>query len=520
MPQPDDHSLLLEALAEYTHDPLGFVYWAYPWGEPNTPLASYSGPEPWQIDILTSLGNGVISVEEAIAAAATSGEEAVTSPIQEARTSGHGIGKSACVSWIIDWAQSTMPDTKGVVTANTETQLKTKTWAELAKWHRLSLTKTLFRMTATARFSVDPEHEKTWRIDMVPWSAKNTEAFAGLHNKGRRILIVFDEASAIEDVIWETTEGALTDKNTQIIWVAFGNPTRNSGRFRDCFSGGRFAHRWNSAAIDSREVSITNKDQLQRWIEDYGEDHDFVRVRVRGMFPRIDATSFISHDLASEAAFRTLPERNEAALVLGVDVARYGDDASVIYPRRGRDARSYQPRVFRGLSTTQLAMEVYNAFAELQATAIFVDGGGVGGGVVDQLLRMNAPVFEVQFGSKANTFHPNDPSAKYLNKRAEIWGAMKAWLKTGCIPEEVPGLENTLLDELSAPTYTYSREDYLQLESKRDMRRRGVASPDAADALACTFAFPAFESVTVANSGKAEYYTDPNPFDNEDHAYA
>src|SRR5690606_34243518 len=103
-----------------------------------------------------------------------------------------------------------------------------------------------FTVTATAYFSKDPTRERTWRIDAVPWSEKNPEAFAGLHNKGKRLLMIMDEASAILDVIWETAEGALTDSDTEIIRLAFGNPTRNIGRFRECFAGGRFAPYWRT----------------------------------------------------------------------------------------------------------------------------------------------------------------------------------------------------------------------------------------------------------------------------------
>ena len=516
-----EHDLLLEALAEFSNDPLGFVLWAYPWGEPGE-LARHNGPEAWQRELLDSIGAGVKSVEQAIAEAMAIGEDVESQAILEGRTSGHGIGKSACVSWIMDWAQSTMADTKGVVTANTENQLKTKTWAEFAKWHRLSLTKDLFRMTATARFSVDPDHEKTWRIDMVPWSEKNMEAFAGLHNQGRRILIVFDEASAIADAIWETTEGALTDKNTQIIWCAFGNPTRNSGRFRDCFPGGKFAHRWNTRAIDSREVSITNKSQLQKWIDDYGEDHDFVRVRVRGMFPRSDAMSFISLEEAREAANRPL-QHSQAPWVLGVDVARFGDDSSIIYPRRGLDARSQPPLVLKKVSTVQLATAVYNEYIRLNAVAIFVDGGGIGGGVVDQLNSMGLPVYEVTFGGGSDNADPEAVGEKYLNKRAEIWGSLRRWIKRGCIPDSVPMYEGSLPDEMSAPTYTYAREDFIQLESKKDLRRRGLKSPDLTDALACTFAYPTINYSPALPGGRADSYSDSHPIypeDSKDEVYA
>lgn len=463
---------LIEELAEYSDDPLGFVLWGFRWGEPGE-LEDMSGPEPWQERILTQLGEGVIDVNQAV---------------QLARTSGHGIGKSACVSWIILWAISTFPDTKGVVTANTENQLKTKTWAELAKWHRLFIANHLFKMTATAIFSMDPAHERTWRIDMVPWSERNTEAFAGLHNKGRRILVVFDEGSAIPDVIWEVTEGALTDKDTQIIWCVFGNPTRNKGRFRECFVGGRFAHRWKSEAIDSREVSITDKALFEKWRIDYGEDSDFFRVRVRGVFPRVDAESFISYETAMEAVDREILPQS-ANVVLGVDVARFGDDASVIYPRCGRDARSRPPEIYFGLDTMQLASKAAAAILKYGATTTFVDSGGLGAGVVDRLRQLGFSVIEVDFGSGPDGVNIDD-GAKYANKRAEIWGAMRSWLKTGSIPNVPTGEHTTLVGELCAPNYGLNAKEQILLEGKKDMRKRKIPSPNCADALACTFAMP------------------------------
>lgn len=488
---------LIESLALYSSDPLGFVLWAFPWGEPGSELEEFTGPEDWQRAILEDLGRGLLTTSQAI---------------QLSRTSGHGIGKSAGVSWIILWAISTYEDTKGVVTANTETQLKTKTWVELAKWYRLFIARDMFRMTATALFSTDPEHERTWRIDMVPWSERNTEAFAGLHNKGKRILVVFDEASAIPDIIWETTEGALTDANTQIIWAVFGNPTRNKGRFRDCFPGGKFAHRWRSAAVDSRTVSITDKVQIQKWIEDYGEDHDFVRVRVRGIFPRVDAESFISFELAKNATLRDL-EFESNIIILGVDVGRFGDDPSVIYARKGRDAKSILPILMYEQSTMKTAQRVAQVFIELKASICMVDGGGVGGGVVDRLRELAIPVMEVDFGSGADGTNPDD-GAKYANKRAEIWGAMRTWLGTGAIPNMKTGDHTTLVDELTGPNFGLNTREEIQLESKKEMRKRGVASPNVADALACTFAFPFYAPIPLRDA-KPRVEDDYNPYARE-----
>jgi hypothetical protein len=466
---------LIEELASFSSDPLGFVLFAFPWSEEGTELERFEGPDEWATQVLIDLGDGLITVDEAL---------------QIARASGHGIGKSALVAWIILWAISTFEDTKGVVTANTENQLKTKTWAELSKWHRLFIARDLFQLTATAIFAKDPLHERTWRIDMVPWSERNTEAFAGLHNQGKRILVVFDEGSAIPDLIWEVTEGALTDRDTQIIWMAFGNPTRNKGRFRECFAGGKFAHRWNSAAIDSRTVKITNKEQIQRWITDYGEDSDFVRVRVRGVFPRVDAESFIPFDVAHSAVEREIVAQG-GAIVLGVDVGRFGDDPSVIYPRCGRDGITRQIEVFYSLDTMTFAGKVAASFLRLGATICMVDSGGVGGGVVDRLRQLQIPVIEVDFGSKADEFYSD--GTKYANKRAEIWGQMREWLRTGSIPSISTGENITIIDELIGPTYALNKQEAIQLESKKEMRARGIPSPNVADALACTFAYPSME---------------------------
>lgn len=488
---------IIEELAGFSSDPLGFVYFAFPWGEVGE-LSGATGPEPWQEELLIDLGRGIIDLSTAV---------------RLATTSGHGIGKSALVSWLILWAMSTYEDTIGVVTANTETQLKTKTWAQLAKWFRLFIGKELFDMTATKLYSVDPAHENTWRIDMVPWSERNTEAFAGLHNQGKRILIVFDEASAIPDLIWEVTEGALTDTNTQIIWAVFGNPTRNKGRFRDCFPGGKFAHRWKSRAVDSREVSLTDKNQIAEWIKDYGEDSDFVRVRVRGIFPRIDASSFISFELATEASSRTSFPSGDP-IIIGVDVGRFGDDPTVIYPRKGRDAVTYAPEVLFKNDTMAVAAKVAATFLRLHASAVMVDSGGVGGGVVDRLRQLHIPVMEVDFGSAADGGDPND-GTKYANKRAEIWGKLRNWLATGCIPARVHGLEITLVDELTAPTYGLNGKEAIQLESKKEMRKRGVPSPNVADALACTFAFDVYAPSIYEKELPVQVTSDYNPYSEE-----
>jgi len=451
---------VLADLGGMVGDPLEFVRYGFAWGEGD--LAGHDGPDEWQAGILAAVRDGLINPATAL---------------RIAIASGHGIGKSALVAWLILWALATAPDSRGVVTANTDTQLRTKTWPELTKWHRRFIGAFMFEVTATAIYSTQAGHEKNWRVDLVPWSERNTEAFAGLHNKGKRILLVFDEASAIPEVIWETAEGALTDSDTEILWLVAGNPTRNSGRFRECF--GKFRTRWLTRQIDSRTSRLSNKTQIDEWITDYGEDSDFVRVRVRGVFPRAGEQQLIPLDVIEAALARQVERDDGAPLLLGIDVARFGDDASVFRFRAGRDARTIAPLRFRGLDTMQLAGFAAEQCDKWNPVAVFIDGNGVGGGVVDRLRSMGYPVRDVQAGGKARN------ERDYHNKTAECWGLMRDWLTTGSIDD---GRE--LRDDLEARQYGFDDKNRLQLESKQDMKKRGVASPDDADALALTFAEP------------------------------
>jgi hypothetical protein len=496
---------LFEMLASFECDPLGHTLWAFPWGEPGQ--LQDRALETWQYELYDDIG---------IALRKNQGHKAV----RVARASGHGIGKSAATAHLTLWAMGTMTHTKGAVTANTENQLKTKTWAELAKWHRLYIAKHLFEVTATAIFPRDPEARSTWRIDMSPWSIHNTEAFAGLHNENRRVFLLMDEASAIPDLIHEVSEGVLTDENTQIIWAMFGNPTKNSGRFRDAFDDQKFGKRWNHKAIDSRTVTLTNKQQLKEWEEDYGADSDFFKVRVKGEFPSSDNDSFIPAQLVREAVAAPLPNDNPFDVVIGVDVARFGDDATVIYPRRGRDARTLAPIALQGKDTIFVAYAIRDAVMEHRAVAVFVDEGGSGAGVIDVLRTLQLPcmIHGVNFGGKSDIPGPE----LYLNKRAEIYGGTRQWLRQGgCLPEKIKGLDRGLVDDLSATSYFMRDAGVIQLEAKRDIKTRLGFSPDIADALALTFTIP-FPPRLLNRYGEeinvtAKPLTDYDPFERTSH---
>ena len=446
---------LIEDIAAFYDNPLGFVKYVFPWGEGSLKDEQI---DEWQTETLQDIGNAVKN-------GAT-----LDDAIRIAISSGHGIGKTAFVSWIILWFISTREFPQIVVTSNTANQLSAKTWRELAKWHRLSINKHWFEWTATKFYH--KQYPDTWFASAIPWSINNSEAFAGTHEK--HVLMLYDEASGIHDQIWEVSEGAMTTPGA--MWIAFGNPTKNTGRFRECF--GKFKHRWLTKQIDSRTARKASLKQIQQWVDDYGEDSDFVRVRVRGVFPRAGSNQFIGADIVEACRSYKAEGYEKLEKLIGVDVARFGDDQSVILKRQGR--KVHEPVKFRGLDTMSLASRVVEAIDEYKPDAVFIDGVGVGSGVVDRVrqLRPSANVIEVNAGQTAND------SYKYFNKRAEMWGRVRDFLKAGAdLPDD-----NELHEELQSVEYGFSHKQQIQIEKKEDMKARGLSSPDCADSLCLTFA--------------------------------
>ena len=446
---------LQDAIAQFTDNPLGFVYFVFDWGQ--GALEGEDGPDQWQIDVLRAIGERTLTATEAIRIAVRSG---------------HGIGKTCLISWILLWFLSTRPFPQVVVTANTTAQLSGKTWRELAKWHKLAINKHWFKWTATKFYHVD--HPEDWFASATPWSKERSEAFAGTHEK--YVLMVFDEASWIPDVIWETAEGAMTTEGA--MWVVFGNPTRNTGRFSQCFK--RFRHRWFTMEVDSRTTKKANKEEIAQWINDYGEDCDFIRVRVKGQEPRAGSMQLIGNDIVEPALGRSIHEKDYYRMpkIMGVDVARQGDDSSVICKRQGLACHNL---IKLHLDDNMvLAARVAQEVNDWKPDKVFI-GQGAGVGVIDRLRQLGFDVVEVPFGSTA------DDSKHYANKRAEMWSRMKDWIKGGgCLPDD-----KELRDDLIGPEYGFQGvTDRIILESKDDMRSRGLASPDCGDALALTFAYP------------------------------
>lgn len=392
---------LIEDIAGFTHDPLGYALYAFPWGEEGTELAHATGPRQWQADAFREIRDHLQN------------PEARYQPLMLARASGHGIGKSAFISMLINWGMSTCEDCKVVVTANTDNQLRTKTWPEIIKW---------------------------------------------------------------------------------------SNPTRNTGRFRECFR--KYKHRWKTAQIDSRTVEGTNKQQLQKWVDDYGEDSDFVKIRVRGIFPDASELQFIPTGLTDEAMKRvvTAAQVAHAPVIIGVDPAYSGVDDAVIYLRQGLHSKV----LWTGNKTTDdliMAKRIADFEDQYQADAVFIDFGygtglksiGDGWGRTWQL---------VPFGGAST-----DP--QMLNKRGEMFNSCKTWLRLGGMLDD-----QETADDLSAAEYKVRVDGKIVIEPKEDIKERLGRSPGKGDALLLTFAFPVSKRINIPGqqSQQGRAITDYDPY--------
>ncbi|WP_347989745.1 hypothetical protein [Methylomonas sp. AM2-LC] len=481
---------LAEWMAKFYADPLGFVLYAFPWDTDPAlqivPLtAPYQrrfncrfGPDVWACEFLDELGAQVKQRN-------FDGVHAVDA-IRMTVASGHGVGKSAMTAWIVNWIMSTRPFAKGIVTANTAEQLSSKTWAEISKWAKKSVTREWWKISTGkgAMKMCHVDHPESWQVSAQTCREENAEAFAGLHAADSTPFYLFDEASAIPDAIAEVAEGGLTDGEP--MFFKFGNPTRNSGDFHRCFHGQR--HRWICRQIDSRNVAITNKRQLQQWLDDYGVDSDFVKIRVRGLFPSLSAKQFIATADVDAALGRELRQEqfNFAPKILTCDPAWEGDDELVIGLRQG-----LLFKILRVIPKNDNDIHIANILArdedEQQADAVFVDAG-YGTGIVSAGTTLGRDWTLVWFASAA-------ADAGCLNKRAEMWKLMRDWLKSGgCLPDD-----KVLYADLIGPETVPRLDGKIQLESKQDMKRRKLASPNRADALALSFAAP------VTNKAAADF---------------
>lgn len=460
----DELAALAELAERCIYDPLLWAELAWPWGD-----GDLAGEDirVWQSEILDTLASRL------------SDPATRYQKHRIAVASGHGIGKSALMGMLTNWALSCWPGCRIRLTANTEPQLRTTTSPEIAKWFRSSLSAPLFDVDTMRIAAHDPKLKDRWRADFVTWSEHNTVAFQGLHNKGNLILILVDEGSEIPEVLYDVIDGAGTDEGTIVINVVFGNPTSNVGRFKDFFTHATISPLWQTWQIDSRTVEGTDKEYLDGLVAAHGDDSDYVRVRVKGQFPRASSRQFIPADTVEAARGKHLPPHayNFAPSVLSCDPAWTGDDELVIGHRKG-----LMFEILDVIQSNDNDVEIAQRLAahedRLGAAMVFIDAG-YGTGIVSAGKTMGRTWHLVWFGGKAS-----DPGV--VNKRTEMWRDTRDWLaEGGAIPDD-----NVLCNDLIAPETLPMLDGRVAIETKEHMRRRKIRSPDRGDALALTFAFP------------------------------
>jgi hypothetical protein len=455
-------------------NPLAFVMLLFPWNVKGTPLEHFSGPRKWQRDVMQDIAAHIKQ----------NGGKIDFDTLREAVASGRGIGKSALVSWLVIWMLSTRIGSTTIVSANSESQLRKVTWAEITKWLAMGLNSHWFEVSAT---SLQPAKWLTelverdlrkgtryWGVEGRLWSAENPDAFAGVHNMDG-VLVIFDEASGIDDAIWAVTAGFFTENTPNRFWFAFSNPRRNTGYFYETFHSKR--NFWNTKVVDARTVEGTDKAVYQQIIDEYGPDSAQAHVEVYGQFPSAGDDQFIGANTVDEAMKRVKYQDMSAPIVIGVDPARFGADATVIAVRQGRDIVKIIRH--RGDDTMTVVGYVIDAIEEYKPTLVVIDEGGLGAGIVDRLKEQRYKIKGINFGNKSKN------PIMYGNMRAQMWGDMREWLKTASIPND-----RFLKTDLISPMMKPDSRGTIFLESKKDMKSRGLASPDAADAIAVTFAFP------------------------------
>lgn len=477
---PGDEQMLMSQLWSPTlrDDPEAFVMFSFPWGQRNTPLEHFSGPRRWQRRVLREISEFVKKNKGSV----TQGD--LLEAMRYAVSSGRGVGKSALVSWLILWMLTTRIGSSVIVSANSEPQLRKVTWGELTKWNTMALNSHWWEVTAT---SLSPA---AWLSDLVErdlrkgtrywgaygklWSEESPDSYAGVHNMDG-MMVIFDEASGIPDSIWSVASGFFTENIPDRYWFAFSNGRRNNGYFYEAVDGSKRSF-WRSQKIDGRDVEGTDKSIYDQIIDEYGVDSDEARVEVYGDFPKTGDNQFISPQVVDDAMVRPQYKDMSAPIIIGVDPARGGSDSTVIAVRRGRDIVAI--RRYQGDDTMTVVGHVIEAIREFRPVLTVIDEGGLGYGILDRLVEQKYKVRGVNFGWKSKT------PAMWGNKRAELWGSLRSWLKTASIPQD-----RLLKTDLISVQKKPDSAGTIYLLGKKEMKALGFASPDTADAIAVTFAY-------------------------------
>jgi hypothetical protein len=432
-------------LAKYGDDPVQFVM-------------DFFGltPDRWQADVLRDVANV--------------GVRAITV------RSGHGVGKSAVAAWALIWFILTKFPCKAVVTAPTSGQLFDALFAEVKHWIGLLPPELQQLLDVTAnRIALAAAPESAF-ISARTSRAEQPEALQGVHSDN--VLLIADEASGVPEQVFQAASGSMSGESATTLLL--GNPVRSSGLFYD--SHNKLAHRWRTYHVSCISSVRVSEAYVAEQKLRYGENSNVYRVRVLGEFPLADDDTVIPLGLVQGAVGRDIVVAPSTPIVWGLDVARFGKNASVLVKRKGKQvAKGIQQ--WRGLDLMQLVGAVHNEFLMCPSfdrpVEINVDALGLGAGVVDRLRELGLPVRGI------NVSELPAMKDRYRNLRAELWYLCREWLEPmdATLPED-----DELISQLTAVRYKYASNGKLQIESKDDMEKRGIESPDLADALMLTFA--------------------------------
>jgi len=430
-------------------------------------------PDGWQVNFLNAIARGdrKISVR-----------------------SGHGVGKSTASSWAMLWFFLTRSPVKVVVTAPTSAQLFDAMFAELKRWIN-ELPELLNNMIEVKQdrivFKSAPNE---MFISARTSRAEQPEALQGIHSE--HVMLVADEASGVPEAVFEAAAGSMSGHNA--VTLLLGNPTRSSGFFFDTHN--RLSGEWTTFRVSCTDSPRVSDEYVSEMMSRYGEDSNAFRIRVLGEFPRSDDDTMIPMELIDGARQRDVTHNKYAPVVWGLDVARFGSDSSALCKRQA-NAVIEKIRVWKNLDLMQLTGAVVAEYEALEEgnrpSEILVDSIGLGAGVVDRLMELGLPARGINV-SESPSF-----GTQYRNLRAELWAKAKAWLeRRDCF---LPADER-LISELATVRYKFASNGKLQIESKDDIRRRGLPSPDVADAFVLTFAG---DAVVGLHGAKASIWSKP-----------
>lgn len=452
----------IEFALRYRHDPVLFVKEVL-----NTQ------PDKWQEEFLGHIaaGNRRISVR-----------------------SGHGVGKSTASAWAMLWYLFLRFPVKIVVTAPTSSQLYDALFAELKRWIK--------QLPPMLQEQLDVKQDRVEVIEAPNEAfisartsrAEQPEALQGVHSDN--VMLVADEASGIPEAVFEAAAGSMSGHKA--VTLLLGNPVRSTGFFYDTHN--RLKDDWITMRVSCADSPRVSEAYLDEMKSRYGEESNAYRIRVLGEFPRSDDDTVIPMELLEMAQQRDVEPSQSAPMVWGLDVARFGSDRSALCKRKG-NAVTEPIKTWKNLDLMQLTGAVVSEYEALPPSErpmeILVDSIGLGAGVVDRLRELGLPTRGI------NVSESPAMGATYRNLKAELWHKAKAWLEgRDCkMPKD-----EALVSELAIVRYSFTSSGKIQIEGKDEIRKRGFASPDRADAFCLTFAS---DAVTSAFGGQKVSWNKP-----------